>query len=127
MTDDITQICSNCGTNVLNHASSSFKRISKSRMEVIEVAIPFFSARKYTVQAQTDSFVSFESPDRDVDWFILVVFCCLGLIPAVIYYFWFTHNHRITLTFTGTTDVSMNVMGNTVQAKKDAADFMQLF
>lgn len=96
-------------------------------MEVIELAIPFFSSKKYAVQAQTDSFVSFESPDRDVDWFIFVIFCCLGLIPAVIYYFWFTHNHRITITFSGTAEVSMNVIGNTSKAKMDAAEFLQLF
>jgi hypothetical protein len=126
LTDDITTICPNCGTDMSKILSAVPKPITVSRTEIIERAIPFFAAKKYAVKAQTDSFVSFESQDRDVDWLIFVVFCCLGLIPAVIYYYWFTHNHQVTVSLTGT-PVSMNVIGNTVQAKKDAEEFMQLF
>jgi len=103
------------------------KPITASRIEIIERALPFFAAKKYAVKAQTDSFVSFESQDRDVNWLIFVVFCCLGLIPAVIYYYWFTYNHQVTVTLSGTPEVSLNVIGNTDQAKKDAAEFLQLF
>lgn len=125
--DDITTVCSNCGTNLLNPVPSAGKTVTASRIEIFEQAIPFFSAKKYAVRAQTDSFVSFESQDRDVEWLIFVVFCCLGLIPAIIYYYWFTHTHQVTLTLSGTTEVRMNVIGNTVQAKKDAAEFLHLF
>jgi hypothetical protein len=103
------------------------KKIAASRSEIFEKAIPFFAAKKYAVRAQTDYLVSFESQDRDVDWIIFIVFCCLGLIPAVIYYYWFTHNHQITLSLSGTTDLTMNVIGNTSQARTDAAEFMSLF
>lgn len=129
-TDDITTVCSNCGTdlnNPLSNVPNLPKKITASRNEIFERAIPFFAAKKYAVRAQTDYLVSFESQDRDVDWLIFVVFCCLGLIPAVIYYYWFTHNHQITLSLSGTTDLSMNVIGNTEQAKKDAAEFMSIF
>jgi len=127
VTDDITTICSTCGTDLTKPVSNIPKPITTSRTEIIERAIPFFAAKRYAVRAQTDSFVSFESQDRDVDWLIFVVFCCLGLIPAVIYYYWFTHNHQVTLSLSGAPEVSMNVIGNTVQAKKDAAEFTQLF
>ena len=128
VTDDITKVCSACGTDLQNPPVPGVqKQITASRSEIIERAIPFFVSKKYAVQAQTDYFVSFESQDRDVDWLIFVVFCCLGLIPAVIYYYWFTRNHQVTLSLSGTGDVSMTAMGNTVQAKKDAAEFMQIF
>jgi predicted nucleic acid-binding Zn-ribbon protein len=127
VTDDITKVCSNCGTDLINQVSNVPIRITASRPEIFEKAIPFFAAKKYAVRAQTDYLVSFESQDRDVNWLIFVVFCCLGLIPAVIYYYWFTHNHQITLTLSGTTDVSINVIGNTDQAKKDAEEFMKTF
>lgn len=127
MTDDITTVCSGCGAELPKPVSVSSKPAAVSRQDIIERAIPFFAAKKYAVKAQTDAFVSFESQDRDVDWLIFVVFCCLGLIPAVIYYYWFTHNHQITLSLTGSTEVTMNVIGNTVQAKSDAAEFQQLF
>lgn len=127
ITDDITRVCSGCGTDLTTPVATPQKPITASRIEIIERALPFFAAKKYAVKAQTDSFVSFESQDRDVNWLIFVVFCCLGLIPAVIYYYWFTYNHQITVTLSGTPEVSLNVIGNTVQAKKDAAEFMQLF
>jgi hypothetical protein len=130
VTDDITKVCSNCGTDLNNPVSNvpnEPKKIAASRSEIFEKAIPFFAAKKYAVRAQTDYLVSFESQDRDVDWIIFIVFCCLGLIPAVIYYYWFTHNHQITLSLSGTTDLTMNVIGNTSQARTDAAEFMSLF
>ena len=126
ITDDITTVCSNCGAELPKPVSVIPKPITASRQEIIERAIPFFAAKKYAVRAQTDSFVSFESQDRDVDWLIFVVFCCLGLIPAIVYYYWFTHNHQVTLSLSGVPDVSMNVIGNTAQAKKDADEFRQL-
>ncbi|OPX62205.1 MAG: hypothetical protein A4E34_00586 [Methanoregula sp. PtaU1.Bin006] len=127
VTDDITRVCSSCGYTLANPAAQIPKQITASRTEIIERAIPFFAAKKYAVQAQTDYFVSFESQDRDVSWLIFIVFCCLGLIPAIVYYYWFTHNHQVTVSLGGTTPVTMNVIGNTAQAKKDAAEFMQLF
>lgn len=127
ITDDITTICSNCGTELPRPAPVIPAPLTVSRKEIIERAIPFFAAKKYAVRAQTDAFVSFESQDRDVDWIIFVVFCCLGLIPAIVYYYWFTHNHQVTLSLAGDTTVTMNVIGNTAQAIKDAAEFRQLF
>jgi hypothetical protein len=131
ITDDITKICSNCGTDlinpVLNGQNQNFNRTTSTRSEIFEKAIPFFAAKKYAIQAQTDYLISFESQDRDVNWIIFVILCCLGLIPAAIYYYWFTYKHQITVSLSGDTEVKVTTIGNTDQAKKDAADFMKMF
>ena len=127
ITDDITQICSNCGADLSGKSSGSSDQESKSfsRQEIMGRAIPFFATRSYAVQTQTDYVIAFQSQNRDVDWIIFVVFCCLGLIPAVIYYYWFTHQHQVTVSLSGATDVKVTAIGNTGQAIKDAADFMR--
>ncbi|MEN6443993.1 MAG: zinc ribbon domain-containing protein [Methanoregula sp.] len=131
VTDDITKICSNCGTDLtnpgLNEQHQNFNRITSTRSEIFEKAIPFFATKKYAIQTQTDYLISFESQDRDVNWIIFVIFCCCGLIPAAIYYYWFTHKHQITISLSGATDVHASAIGNTDQAKKDAAEFMKMF
>jgi len=96
-----------------------------NRQELFARAIPFFAAKSYAVQTQTDYLIAFESQNRDVNWLIFVILCCLGLIPAAIYYYWFTHQHQVTVSLSGATDVKVTAIGNTEQAKKDAAEFMQ--
>jgi hypothetical protein len=120
-------ICSNCGTNLSAKSSDSTdqKATFFDRQEIMGRAIPFFASRSYAVQTQTDYVIAFQSQNRDVNWIIFLVFCCLGLIPAVIYYYWFTHQHQVTVSLSGATDVKVNAIGNTEQAIKDAADFMK--
>lgn len=124
--DDITKICSNCGADLTAKPSENVgqKSTSMDRQEVFGRAVPFFAAKSYAVQTQTDYLIALQSQNRDVNWVIFLVFCCLGLIPAVIYYYWFTHQHQVTISLSGVTDVKVTAIGNTEQAKKDAAEFM---
>ena len=127
ITDDITKICSNCGTDITKPFSPNTgqKNIIMDRQELFGRAIPFFTSRSYAVLTQTDYVVSFESQNRDVSWAIFLILCCLGLIPAVVYYYWFTHKHQVTISLSGVTDVKVTAIGNTDQAKKDVSEFMQ--
>lgn len=127
VTDDITTICSNCGMDLTQgpQIATNQRNTSMNREELFARAIPFFTSKKYAVLTQTDYVVTFESQDRDVNWLIFVILCCCGLIPAAIYYYWFTHKHQITISLSGTTDVKVAVIGNTEQAKKDAGEFLQ--
>jgi hypothetical protein len=128
VTDDITKICSNCGADLTappRDTTTSQKSTSMDRQELIARAVPFFTAKKYAVQTQTDYLIAFQSQDRDVNWIIFVVLCCLGLIGAVIYYYWFSQQHQVTVSISGFTDVKITAIGNTETAKKDAAEFMQ--
>jgi uncharacterized membrane protein YvbJ len=127
VTDEITKICSNCGTDLTAAPASSTDQATTSmdRQEILGRAIPFFATKSYAVQTQTDYVVAFESQSRDVSWVIFLVLCCLGLIPAVIYYYWFTHQHQVTVSLSGATDIKVTAIGNTEQAKKDAAEFMK--
>jgi hypothetical protein len=125
--DDITKICSNCGAD-LTQASPQLpgqKNTTMDRQEVIGRAIPFFTTRTYALQTQTDYVITFESQNREVDWLIVLVLCCLGIIPAAIYYYFFTHKHQVTLSLSGANDIKITAIGNTEQAKKDASEFMQ--
>jgi hypothetical protein len=126
VTDDITKVCSNCGADLTGKLSQNVgqKVTSMDLNELFGRAIPFFAAKNYAVQTQTDYLISFQSQNRDVNWLIFVVLCCLGLIGAVIYYYWFTHQHQVTISLSGATDVKVTAIGNTEQAKKDAAEFM---
>jgi hypothetical protein len=126
-TDDITTICSNCGFDVnkpLPFATVQ-KIFSMDRQELFARAIPFFTSRNYAVQTQTDYVVTFESQDRDVEWLIFLFLCCFGIIPAAIYYYWFTHQHQVTISLSGAPEVKVTAIGNTEKAKKDAVEFMQ--
>lgn len=125
--DDITTICSNCGfdLNKPSPAPTSQKIFSMDRQELFVRAIPFFTSRNYAVQTQTDYVVVFQSQDRDVSWLIFLFLCCFGIIPAVVYYYWFTHQHQVTISLGGAPEVNVTAIGNTENAKKDAAEFMQ--
>jgi hypothetical protein len=127
VTDDITTICSNCGTDLSKVLRPDTDRImpTMDRQKVFSSAIPFFTAKKYAVQTQTDYVIAFESQDRDVNWIIFVILCCFGIIPAAIYYYWFTQKHQVTVSMSGATEVKVTTIGNTEQAKKDAAEFMR--
>jgi len=127
VTDDITKTCSNCGKDLSAAPDSPTAQTNTSmnREEIFGRAIPFFATKTYAVQTQTDYVIAFESQNRDVNWIIFLVFCCLGLIPAVIYYYWFTHKHQVTVSLSGPTDTKVTAIGNTEQAKKDAAEFMR--
>jgi hypothetical protein len=126
VTDDITTVCSNCGADLTAKSSenSGQKSTAMDRQELFGRAVPFFAAKSYAVQTQTDYLIAFQSQNRDVNWLIFVVLCCLGLIGAVIYYYWFTHQHQVTISLSGATDVKVTAIGNTEEAKKDAAEFM---
>ena len=101
-----------------------FKQITIDRQELFARAIPFFASRSYAVQAQTDYLISFESQNRDVNWIIFIIGCCCGIIWAIIYYYWFTHKHQVTISISGGTAVQVTAIGNTDQAKIDASEFM---
>jgi len=128
VTDDITTICSNCGMDLTKGPQSptNQKNTTMNRQELFAKAIPYFTSKKYAVVTQTDYVVSFESQDRDVNWVIFVILCCCGIIPAAIYYYWFTHQHQVTISMSGTVEISVTAIGNTDQAKKDAGEFMKL-
>ena len=127
LTDDITTICSNCGTDTTKISSPGTvqKNTTMDRQELFARAVPFFTTKNYAVLTQTDYVVSFESQNRDVNWLIFLFLCCFGIIPAAIYYYWFTNKHHVTLSLSGATEVKFSAIGNTDQAKKDAGEFMQ--
>jgi uncharacterized membrane protein YvbJ len=127
VTDEITKTCSNCGADLTQSSfqATSQKNTTMDRQELIARAIPFFTTKSYTLQTQTDYVVTFESQNREVNWVIVLVLCCLGIIPAVIYYYFFTYKHQVTLSLSGATDIKVAAIGNTEQAKKDAGEFMQ--
>jgi hypothetical protein len=125
--DDITKVCSSCGKDISTVSAGSTVQASTSmdRQEIFNRVIPFFASRTYAVQTQTDYVISFESQNRDISWVIFLVFCCLGLVPAIVYYYWFTHTHQVTVSLSGPTDTKVICIGNTEQARKDAAEFMR--
>jgi hypothetical protein len=93
---------------------------------IINQAIPFFASKKYQLQTRTDSIVVFKSSEREVNWVLFFVLCCLGILWAVIYYFFFCLEHSVTLSLTGTYEAQVTVSGNTEQARKDAQEFLNL-
>jgi hypothetical protein len=96
------------------------------RNSIFNRAIPFFTAKKYQLQTQTDAIVTFQSEEREVNWVVLIVFCCLGLILAIVYYFVFCQKHQVILSFNVLSDNQVTATGNTEQAKKDAQEFIML-
>jgi hypothetical protein len=121
------EICPSCGKNISPAPASATAqtKTSMDRQEIFNRAIPFFATKTYAVQTQTDYVIAFESQNRDVNWIIFLIFCCLGIIPAVVYYYWFTHKHQVTVSLSGPTDTKVTAIGNTEQAKNDAAEFMR--
>jgi len=121
------EICPSCGKNILPSPTypTAHTRTSLDRPEIFNRAIPFFTAKSYAVTTQTDYVIAFESQSRDVSWLIFLVLCCLGLIPAAIYYYWFTHKHQVTVSLSAPTDTKVTAIGNTEQARIDAAEFMR--
>ena len=99
------------------------KRTTINRQELFNRAIPFFAARQYSVIAQTDYLISFESQNRDINWLIFVILCCFGILLAVVYYYWFTRQHQVTISISGNDQVTFTAIGNTDQAKIDAGEF----
>lgn len=94
-----------------------------NRKDVTDKAVSFFISKKYQIQTQTDNVLVFETHEREVNWLILIVLCCLGIVPAIIYYYVFSPKHTVTVSMTGDKDVVVTVTGNTDKAKKDAAEF----
>jgi hypothetical protein len=128
--DDSTTVCANCGFDQnkpipSQSAQPAQQKHSLGREELIARAVPFFTSRDYALQTQTDYVVTFESQSRDINWIFFVVFCCIGLLPGVIYYYWFTQQHRVTISLTGAAEVKVTAMGNTSKAKTDAGEFIQ--
>ena len=121
------EICPDCREKLLPQPLDPTAQTSTSmnRQEIFGRAIPFFAAKAYAVQTQTDYVIAFESQNRDVNWIIFLVFCCFGIIGAIVYYYWFTHNHQVTVSLSGPTDIKVTAIGNTEQAKIDAAEFMR--
>ena len=76
LTDDITTVCSNCGTDItkISPPGTAQKTTTMDRQELFARAIPFFTTRNYAVLTQTDYVVAFESQNRDVNWLIFFNF-----------------------------------------------------
>jgi uncharacterized membrane protein YvbJ len=121
------EICPDCGKKLLPAPPDPTAQMSTSmdRQEIFGRAIPFFAAKSYAVQTQTDYVIAFESQNRDINWIIFLVFCCFGIIGAIVYYYWFTHKHQVTVSLSGPTEIKVTAIGNTEQAKIDAAEFMR--
>ena len=96
------------------------------RNEFFAKAVPFFAAKKYEVQTQSDYLSVFQSQEREVSWIVFVVLCCLGILPGVIYYYVFCYKHSVTISISGKEEISITATGNTDKAKADAAEFMTL-
>lgn len=96
------------------------------RKTVIDKAIAFFSLREYHLQTQTDNLLVFQTEKREVNWSIVGVLCCLGLIPAIIYYYVITKKLNVTVSISGEKDATVTVSGNTIKAKKDADEFKRV-
>lgn len=96
------------------------------RKTAIDKAIPFFSSREYHLQTQTDNLLVLQTEKREVNWLIVVVLCCLGIIPAIIYYYVFAPKHSVTVSISGEKDATVTVSGNTDKAKKDADEFKKV-
>lgn len=96
-----------------------------SKSVVIDKAVGFFTSKGYSLQTQTESIVVFKSDKREINWLFFGILCCLGVIPALIYYYFMSDFHQITLSFaTKEKKLSVTATGNTDRAKKDAAEFV---
>jgi hypothetical protein len=97
------------------------------RSKVIDTAVSFFSSKGYLMQTQTTNVLVFQTEKRELNWIIVLVLCCLGIIPSVIYYYVFAPKHQVTISMGGEgNDVRVTASGNTNQAKKDASEFATL-
>ncbi len=96
------------------------------KSEVVNRAIAFFTSKGYHVQSQSDMLLIFLSDKRDVNWLIVLVLCCLGIIPAAIYYFFFCPQYQVTLSITGDIDAKVIATGTTPGATEHAEEFMKL-
>lgn len=70
--------------------------------------------------------IIFQTEKRELNWVVLVVLCCLGILPAIIYYYVFAPKHQVTISILGEEKVKATVVGNTDKAKKDAEEFKNL-
>ena len=130
VTDEFTRTCSYCGASLYPAPGNPAvqKDLAISRQEFFNRATPYFASKGYSLQTQTDYVIAFLSPDRDVNWIIFLVLCCLGIVGALLYYFLFTHQHQVTITLDGNAaQVKVTAIGNTEKAKEDAAAFMAGF
>jgi hypothetical protein len=107
------------------------KKTTMTRQELFNRAVPFFAARQYSVNAQSDYLISFQSQNKDVNWIIIVILCCfawsgIGLIALLIYYFMLCHNHQVTISISdaSASEVTFTTIGNTDEARKDAGEFI---
>jgi len=94
-----------------------------NKKEIVDNAISFFTSKDYSIQTQTDSMLVFESSKREANWLVVIILCCIGIIPGIIYYFGFSPKHKVTISITSTGKVTAT--GNTDQAKKDAGEFKE--
>ncbi|MEM3370063.1 MAG: hypothetical protein QXE90_04420 [Candidatus Micrarchaeia archaeon] len=97
-----------------------------NRKTVLDKAIPFFASKGYSIQTQTDDLIIFQTEKRELNWLLLLVLCCLGIIPAIIYYYVFAPRHVVTISISGKEEVKITVTGNTDTAKKDANEFQSI-
>jgi hypothetical protein len=93
---------------------------------IINRAIPFFTAKKYHLQTRTDDILVFQSEEREVNWIIFLVLCCLGILWAVIYYFVFCQKNQVTLSLSGGDNLQVTTSGNSDKARKDGEEFVKL-
>lgn len=98
---------------------------SLDKSVLIDKAVGFFSSKGYNLQTQTDSIVVFKSDKREVNWLFFGILCCIGIIPALIYYYFMTDFNQVTISFAVKGNrVSFTATGNTDRAKKDAGEFI---
>ena len=99
-------------------------QVNLTKSAIIDKAVAFFTSKDYSIQTQTESIVIFKTEKREVNWAIVFVLCCLGILPALIYYFFFSEFHRVTLSLAAEDkNTTVTATGNTGKAKKDAEEF----
>lgn len=97
------------------------------RSKIADTAVTFLSSRGYLLQTQTNNVLVLQTEKRELNWVILIVLCCLGLIPAIAYYFIFAPRHQVTISMSGEgADMNVIVTGNTDNAKRDASELSAL-
>lgn len=92
------------------------------RKEAINKSVAFLVSKGYHIQTQTENLLVFQSDKRELNSILVFVLCCLGILPAVIYYFGFAPKHQVTVSISGEKSVTVTVTGNTSNAKKDAEE-----
>jgi hypothetical protein len=93
------------------------------KSHAIDALNAFFAPKGYMLVSRSDNVYVFQSEKREINWVVILVLCCLGVIWAIIYYFIFAQKHQVTVSFfeqDGTLKVSAT--GNTKESREFAAE-----